>query len=189
MVNSQLFKNIKKAFFCIPAACMLLAGCGISDNYVQPINSIVHTVEGESTVLDNNQSYVDNKEYNKIIINSEEEAKALLDANALPVSINTESIPYDGPIDPETINQEIKEKYGENAEFDMWEWNIKITTYTLPDGTKLQTSKETSFNSENSFIFNDDNNNEYYFYNFMENQKGFYVIPNELYQAIEEQIN
>ena len=58
--------------------------------------------------------------------------------------------------------------------------NIKITTYTLPDGTKLQASNETSFNSGSSFIFNDNNNNEYCFYNFMENQEGFYVIPSKL---------
>lgn len=102
-------------FFCFPAICLLLSGCGLFNNSVQPINIVTE----ESTVSNNNQTYIDNKEYDKIVINSEEEAEALLNANTLPVTINTESISYDGPTDPETINQEVKEKYGENAEFDM----------------------------------------------------------------------
>lgn len=96
----------------------MLSGCGLFNNSVQPINIVTE----ESTVSNNNQTYIDNKEYDKIVINSEEEAEALLNANTLPVTINTESISYDGPTDPETINQEVKEKYGENAEFDMWEY-------------------------------------------------------------------
>lgn len=95
-------------FYCFPAICLLLSGCGLFNNSVQPINIVTE----ESTVSNNNQTYIDNKEYDKIVINSEEEAEALLNTNTLPVTINTESISYDGPIDPETINQEVKEKYG-----------------------------------------------------------------------------
>lgn len=118
MSKIQLLKRSKKMFFCFPAICLLLSGCGLFNNSVQPINIVTE----ESTVSNNNQTYIDNKEYDKIVINSEEEAEALLNANTLPVTINTESISYDGPTDPETINQEVKEKYGENAEFDMWEY-------------------------------------------------------------------
>ena len=71
-------------FFCFPAICLLLSGCGLFNNSVQPINIVTE----ESTVSNNNQTYIDNKEYDKIVINSEEEAEALLNANTLPVTIN-----------------------------------------------------------------------------------------------------
>ena len=46
MSKIQLLKRSKKMFFCFPAICLLLSGCGLFNNSVQPINIVTE----ESTV-------------------------------------------------------------------------------------------------------------------------------------------
>ena len=60
MSKIQLLKRSKKMFYCFPAICLLLSGCGLFNNSVQPINIVTE----ESTVLDNNRTQIDNKKYN-----------------------------------------------------------------------------------------------------------------------------
>lgn len=81
MSKIQLLKRSKKMFFCFPAICLLLSGCRLFNNSVQPINIVTE----ESTVLDNNQTQIDNKKYDKTVTNNEK-AEALLDDNTLLIS-------------------------------------------------------------------------------------------------------
>lgn len=81
MSKIQLLKRSKKMFYCFPAICLLLSGCGLFNNSVQPINIVTE----ESTVLDNNRTQIDNKKYNKTVTNNKK-AEALLDDNTLLIS-------------------------------------------------------------------------------------------------------
>lgn len=192
---------MKKRIFLVLLLCsLILTACQSKEEEkdvsvdTQTEESTEESVEKENDIYSLNEQYIDDEEYDKVIIDNEEYCDELVARHQIPVFCDT--IYYDQENYSEDELSEIVACYDEaEIKQDSW-WNYdengnpidmgigyKVTSYRLEDGTKLRLYDN---NMNKSFI--DENDNVFCLssmsFDTEEGAANCYVLPYDFFKVI-----